>query len=281
MEKTKVNATAKLGLTSKQRINHIVKWLKAYARSAKISTFVVGISGGIDSSVVSALCARTGIKTIVVQMPIRQNKKLDNRSSMQAGWMLKQFPDTVTHMSVDLTPVFSAFEKKIEPLCGAEEYNHETYLLASANSRSRLRMMALYQIAQCHSGIVVGTGNKVEDFGVGFFTKYGDGGVDISPIGDCLKTEVWDMGRELGLEQEIIDAEPTDGLWDDGRTDEGQLGMTYPELEHAMALDRNDNCVYNPLEMSKTEKAQLKKYREIRARNMHKMQPIPVCEMPQ
>jgi NAD+ synthase len=280
MEKTKVNATAKLGLTSKQRINHIVKWLKAYARSAKISTFVVGISGGIDSSVVSALCARTGIKTIVVQMPIRQNKKLDNRSSMQAGWLLKQFPDTVTHMSVDLTTVFSAFEKKIEPLCGAEEYNHETYLLASANSRSRLRMMSLYQIAQCHSGIVVGTGNKVEDFGVGFFTKYGDGGVDISPIGDCLKTEVWDMGRELGLEQEIIDAEPTDGLWDDGRTDEGQLGMTYPELEHAMALDRNDNCVYNPLEMSKTEKTQLKKYREIRARNMHKMLPIPVCEMP-
>jgi NAD+ synthase len=281
MEKTKVNPTTKLGLTSKQRINHIVKWLKAYARSAKISTFVVGISGGIDSSVVSALCARTGIKTIVVQMPIRQNKKLDNRSSMQAGWLLKQFPDTVTHISVDLTPVFSAFEKKIEPLCGAEEYNHETYLLASANSRSRLRMMALYQIAQCHSGIVVGTGNKVEDFGVGFFTKYGDGGVDISPIGDCLKTEVWDIGRELGLEQEIIDAAPTDGLWDDGRTDEGQLGMTYPELEHAMALDRNDNCVYNPLEMSKTEKAQLKKYREIRARNMHKMQPIPVCEMPQ
>ena len=280
MEKTKVNATAKLGLTSKQRINHIVKWLKAYARSAKISTFVVGISGGVDSSVVSALCARTGIKTIVVQMPIRQNKKLDNRSSLQAGWLLKQFPDTVTHMSMDLTPVFSAFEKKIEPFCGAEEYNHETYLLASANSRARLRMMTLYQIAQCYNGLVVGTGNRVEDFGVGFFTKYGDGGVDISPIGDCLKTEVWDMGRELGLEQEIIDAAPTDGLWDDGRTDEGQLGMTYPELEHAMTLDSADNCVYNPLELTKTEKAQLKKYREIRARNMHKMQPIPVCEMP-
>jgi NAD+ synthase len=280
MEKTKVNATAKLGLTSKQRINHIVKWLKAYARSAKISTFVVGISGGIDSSVVSALCARTGIKTVVVQMPIRQNKKLDNRSSLQAGWLLKQFPDTVTHMSMDLTPVFSAFEKKVEPFCGAEEYNHETYLLASANSRARLRMMTLYQIAQCYNGLVVGTGNRVEDFGVGFFTKYGDGGVDISPIGDCLKTEVWDMGRELGLEQEIINAAPTDGLWDDGRTDEGQLGMTYPELEHAMTLDSADNCVYNPLELTKTEKAQLKKYREIRARNMHKMQPIPVCEMP-
>lgn len=270
-------------LTAKQRINHIVKWLKSYAKSAKISTFVVGISGGIDSSVVSALCARTGLKTIVVQMPIRQNKKLDNRSSMQAGWLLKHFPDTVTHMAMDLTPVFSAFEKKVDPFCDIADDSYETYKLASANSRARLRMMTLYQIAQCHSGIVVGTGNRVEDFGVGFFTKYGDGGVDISPIGDCLKTEVWDMGRELGLEQEIIDAEPTDGLWDDGRTDEGQLGMTYPELEQAMENDRLDKeCVYDtlPLNFSKTERAQLRKYREIRARNMHKMQPIPVCTMP-
>ena len=283
MEKTQRDATAKSGLTPKQRINHIVKWLKSYARSAKINTFVVGISGGIDSSVVSALCAKTGIKTIVVQMPIRQNKKLDNRSSMQATWLLNQHPETVTHMSMDLTPVFSAFEKKVDPFCNIEDDTYGTYKLASANSRARLRMMTLYQIAQCHNGIVVGTGNKVEDFGVGFFTKYGDGGVDISPIGDCLKTEVWDMGRELGLEQEIIDAEPTDGLWDDGRTDEGQLGMTYPELERAMANDKIDrDCVYETLEipMDRTEKAQLKKYREIRARNLHKMQPIPVCKMP-
>ena len=280
MEKTKVNAPANIGLTPKQRISHIVKWLKHYARSAKISTFVVGISGGIDSSVVSALCAKTGIQTIVVQMPIKQNKKLDNRSSMQATWLLKRFPDTVTHMSMDLTPVFSAFLKKIGPFVDYEDDTYATWQLASANSRARLRMMTLYQIAQCNNGLVVGTGNRVEDFGVGFFTKYGDGGVDISPIGDCLKTEVWDMGRELGLEPEIIDAAPTDGLWDDGRTDEGQLGMTYPELEHAMALDKNDNCVYNPLDMTKTEKAQLRKYREIRARNMHKMVPIPVCEMP-
>jgi NAD+ synthase len=262
-------------ITPKQRINHIVKWLKAYAKSAKISTFVVGISGGIDSSVVSALCARTGMKTIVVQMPIRQNKKLDNRSSMQAGWLLERYPN-VTHMSMDLTPVFTAFEKKTDPFCGAIDASQVN--LAFANSRARLRMMTLYQIAQSHKGIVVGTGNRVEDFGVGFFTKYGDGGVDISPIGDCLKTEVWDMGRELGLEREIIDAAPTDGLWDDGRTDEGQLGMTYPELEHAMALDNADNCIYDPLALTKTEKAQLKKYREIRARNMHKMQPIPVCK---
>jgi NAD+ synthase len=253
----------------------ITKWIRDYAKKAKVNTLVVGISGGIDSSVVSALCAKTGMKTIVVQMPIRQDKKLDKRSSLHAGWLLERF-DNVTHMSMDLTPVFSAFEKKVDPYCGIDDDTHDTYKLASANSRARLRMMTLYQLAQCHNGIVVGTGNKVEDFGVGFFTKYGDGGVDISPIGDCLKTEVWTIARELGIEQEIIDAPPTDGLWDDGRTDESQLGMTYPELEHAMALDQADNCVWDPLTLTKTEKAQLKKYREIRARNMHKMNPIPV-----
>ena len=268
-------------MTPKQRINHIVKWLKQYARSAKIDTFVVGISGGIDSSVVSALCARTGLKTIVVQLPIRQNKKLDQHSNLQATWLLNRFPSTVTHMSMDLTPVFTAFEKKVDPFCNISDDTFDTYKLAGANSRARLRMMVLYQIAQCHGALVVGTGNRVEDFGVGFFTKYGDGGVDISPIGDCLKTQVWDMGRELGLEQAIIDAAPTDGLWDDGRTDEGQLGMTYPELEHAMTNDRLDReCVYQTLEipMSREEKTQLKKYREIRARNLHKMTPIPVCK---
>jgi NAD+ synthase len=197
-------------MTPKKQINHIVKWLKAYARSAKISTFVVGISGGIDSSVVSALCALTGLQTIMVQMPIRQDKKLDNRSSLQASWLLERY-DNVTHMSMDLTTVFSAFEKKVQPFCGPEQEPNPQEQLAFANSRARLRMMTLYQIAQSHNGLVVGTGNRVEDFGVGFFTKYGDGGVDISPIGDCMKTAVWDMGRELGLPQEIIDAEPTDG----------------------------------------------------------------------
>ena len=270
-------------MTPKQRIRHITKWIRQYATKNKISTLVVGISGGIDSSVVSALCANTGLKTIVVQMPIRQNRNLDNRSSMQAGWLLKHFPDNVTHMSMDLTPVFSAFEKKVGPFCSTEQEPNSQEQLAFANSRARLRMMTLYQIAQSYGGIVVGTGNKVEDFGVGFFTKYGDGGVDISPIGDCLKTEVWDMGREFGLEQEIIDAEPTDGLWDDGRTDEGQLGMTYPELERAMANDKLDSyhCAYQTLDidLDKIERAQLKKYREIRRRNLHKMEPIPVCKI--
>ena len=264
-------------MNPKQQIKHIVKWIKTYARSAKIDTLVVGISGGIDSSVVSTLCAETGLRTIVVQMPIRQNKKLDNRSSMQASWLLERY-ENVTHMSMDLTPVFTAFEKKLEPVCR----DSDPITLAFANSRARLRMMTLYQIAQSHGGIVVGTGNRVEDFGVGFFTKYGDGGVDISPIGDCMKTAVWDMGREFGLPQEIIDAEPTDGLWDDGRTDEGQLGMTYPELERAMANDRLDReCVYDtlPIQMSKEERAQLKTYRAIRSRNLHKMEPIPVCQL--
>ena len=256
-------------MTPKQRIKHIVKWIRDYARRAKVDTLVVGISGGIDSSVVSALCAETGLKTIVVQMPIRQNRKLDNLSSAQAGWLLEHYPNNVTHMSMDLTPVFSAFEKKVGPFGDSE--------LAFANSRARLRMMTLYQIAQSHGGIVVGTGNRVEDFGVGFFTKYGDGGVDISPIGDCMKTEVWDMGRELGLLKEIIDAPPTDGLWADGRNDEDQLGMTYPELEKAMLQD-----TYEGIREYATapEKKLLKRYREIRARNLHKMEPIPVCKIP-
>ena len=256
-------------MNSKQKIKHISKWIKSYAKNAKISTLVVGISGGIDSSVVSALCAETGLDTIVVQMPIRQNRKLDNRSTMQAGWLMERYKN-VTHMSLDMTPVFTAFEKKLEPVC----QDSDSITLAFANSRARLRMMTLYQIAQSHNAIVVGTGNRVEDFGVGFFTKYGDGGVDISPIGDCMKTAVWDMGREFGLPQEIIDAEPTDGLWDDDRTDEGQLGMTYPELELAMTQAEDNSGVDN-----KQQKENLKKYRAIRARNLHKMEPIPVCKI--
>ena len=256
-------------MTPRQRIKHISKWIRDYARRAKVDTLVVGISGGIDSSVVSALCAKTGLKTIVVQMPIRQNLRLNNLSSAQAGWLLERYPDNVTHMSMDLTPVFTAFEKKVSPFGDSE--------LAFANSRARLRMMTLYQIAQSHGGIVVGTGNRVEDFGVGFFTKYGDGGVDISPIGDCLKTEVWAMGQELGLLKEIIDAPPTDGLWADGRNDEDQLGMTYPELEKAMLQDTYEGIGDYA---TAPEKRLLKRYREIRARNLHKMTPVPVCTIP-
>jgi len=267
-------------MTPRQRIQRIVKWLKNYSHTARTKCFVVGISGGIDSSVVSALCAQTGIPTQVVQLPLRQAKALDRNSSLQASWLLERYPETVTHISLDMTSVFGAFEKKLEPVCSIDQEPGEQQQLAFANSRSRLRMMTLYQIAQSYQGLVVGTGNRVEDFGVGFFTKYGDGGVDISPIGDCLKSDVWAMGRELGLPQEIIDAAPTDGLWDDARTDEDQLGMTYSELERAMSNDLLDRAdIYQLLDLSITpdERQQMAQYRALRQRNLHKMQPIPVC----
>ena len=253
-------------MTPKQKINYIVKWIKSYATKNKIDTLVVGVSGGIDSAVVSTLCARTGLYTIAVSMPIRQSEHTHDLSVRHGQWLVNNF-EHADHFVIDLTPTFEQFET------ATRVFSDE---LAYANSRSRLRMMTLYQLAQANSGLVVGTGNRVEDFGVGFFTKYGDGGVDISPIGDCLKTEVWGMGRELGVIQEIIDAAPTDGLWADGRTDEDQIGMTYPELELAMDMD-SSVWLEKP---SKEQARNLKQYREIRARNMHKMQAIPVCIMP-
>jgi NAD+ synthase len=254
-------------MTPKQRITHITKWIKDYAKKNRIKTLVVGVSGGIDSAVVSTLCARTGLPTIAVSMPIRQSKATHSLSVAQGQWLVENFAN-VRHHTVDLTPTFRQFERLFD---GGSE-------LALANSRARLRMMCLYQTAQDAGGIVVGTGNRVEDFGVGFFTKYGDGGVDISPIGDCLKTEVWAMGRELGVLQDIIDAPPTDGLWDDGRTDESQLGMTYPELEEAMYLDGLDHDSIEIRSLGRTQRARLKRYQEIRQKNLHKMQPIPVCK---
>lgn len=251
-------------MNAKQRIKYITQWIRGYCRVHKIKTLVVGISGGIDSAVVSTLCARTGIDTRVITMPIRQSRGTHTLSLAHGHWLTQQF-DNVQHIRHDLTPTFRQFEKLFPE--GSD--------LALANTRSRLRMICLYQIAQDSGGIVVGTGNKVEDFGVGFFTKYGDGGVDISPIGDCLKTEVWDMGRELGILQDIIDAAPTDGLWDDGRTDEDQLGMTYAELERAMYRDHWQ--LDDGPELTRLERQQLRRYREIRRRNMHKMLPIPVC----
>jgi NAD+ synthase len=193
----------------------------------------------------------------------------------QGQWLRENF-DNARHHVIDLTPTFRQFERLFD---GGSE-------LAFANSRSRLRMMTLYQVAQDNSGIVVGTGNKVEDFGVGFFTKYGDGGVDISPIGDCLKTQVWDMGRELGIIEAIVTAAPTDGLWNDGRTDEDQIGMTYPELERMMSLDLLkraqivDSQMPSSHKLSADDRKKLKRYQELHAQNQHKMTPIPVCKMP-
>ncbi len=237
------------------RIKHIVKWIKDYCGSMdkKPDCLVVGVSGGIDSAVVSTLSAMTGINTKVLSMPIRQLKSLDDLSKAQLQWLKTKFKN-VDDIIVNLDDVFQAFEKQLS------KFNSER---AFANSRARLRMATLYQVAGANNGIVVGTGNKVEDFGVGFYTKYGDGGVDISPIADCMKSQVWEMGRELGLLKEIIDAPPTDGLWADGRTDESQLGMSYHELEKAMVDPSDKNH---------------KKYLAIRKKNIHKMNSIPVCK---
>ena len=242
--------------------NQITSWIKDYAQNANMKTLVVGISGGIDSAVVSALCARTGLDVVAVTMPIRQRPDLHDLSLRHGRWLTENF-DNVRHETINITSVFDDFEQQMG------EYND---LLGLANSRSRLRMVTLYQIAQSTAGLVVGTGNKVEDFGVGFYTKYGDGGVDIGPIADCWKTEVWQMGRELGVLQDIINAAPTDGLWDDGRTDQDQLGgMTYVDLELAMQQDEGTILVKNSLELER-----LQKYQEIRSRSQHKMNPIPV-----
>jgi NAD+ synthase len=241
--------------------DNITAWIKDYAANAGVKSLVVGISGGIDSAVVSALCAGTGLPVFAVTMPIRQRPDLHDLSMRQGAWLTQRF-DNVRHEIIDLTSTFDQFEKSML-----------TYdsLLGFANSRSRLRMVTLYQIAQTVGGIVVGTGNKVEDFGVGFYTKYGDGGVDISPIADCYKTEVWQMGRELGVLEDIINAAPTDGLWDDGRTDEDQLGLSYAELEVAMQQALGERAINSPEDQAKVDK-----FLAIQARSLHKMNPIPV-----
>ena len=249
-------------MNTKTRIKKISAWIKNYCTKNKLDTLVIGVSGGIDSAVVSTLCAQTGLPVIVATLPIKQRKDLHSLSMDHASWLTGKFTN-VTHVNIDLTPTFKQFEKLFV----------DGNKLALANSRSRLRMVTLYQLAQTTNGIVVGTGNKVEDFGVGFFTKYGDGGVDISPIGDCLKTEVWEMGRELSINQAIIDAAPTDGLWDDGRTDQDQLGgLSYAQLEMIMELDTNKT-----LPVTKEQATALKIYRDIRKKTLHKMNPVPVC----
>ena len=217
-------------------------------------SLVIGISGGIDSSVTSAICALTGKKTIVLSMPINQIKEQQDLSLKHQEWLKGKFKNVDSHLVI-LDNVFKSFKNSLSG------FGNEHGL---ANSRARLRMATLYQVAASHNGIVVGTGNKVEDFGVGFYTKYGDGGVDISPIADCTKSQVWEMGKDLGVLEEIIKAQPTDGLWDDGRTDVNQLGMSYQELEEAIKDSSNKNH---------------KKYLEIRKRNLHKMNSIPVCKM--
>ena len=241
------------------RVKIITDWIKDYVESmdTPANCLVVGVSGGIDSSVVSTLCARTGIKTLVASMPISQRPEHHDLSIKHSQWLCQKYSNAYS-VEIDLTSSFFNFENTLKD----KKFTSD---LGFANSKARLRMMTLYQIAASTTGLVVGTGNKVEDFGVGFYTKYGDGGVDISPIADCNKTEVWELGKELGILDEIINAAPTDGLWDDGRTDEGQLGLSYQELEEAME---------NPNSKNRS------KYSEIRKMNLHKMEAIPVCKIP-
>ena len=244
-------------MKSSEKIRFISNWIKTYVDQmpVKAQSLVIGISGGIDSSVSSTLSAMTGLKTIVLTMPIKQIENQHDLSLKHQEWLIKNFKNVEAH-TINLDRLFESFSFTLNKFDNEHGF---------ANSRARLRMTTLYQVAAANKGIVVGTGNKVEDFGVGFYTKYGDGGVDISPIADCNKTEVWELGKELGILKEIIDAPPTDGLWDDGRTDEGQLGFKYEDLEDAMI---------NPNSPHRQE------YEKIRKQNLHKMEPIPVCKIP-
>jgi len=239
------------------KINYISNWIKTYVDQMpyRALSLVIGVSGGIDSSVSSTLCAMTGIKTIVLSMPIKQEINQHDLSLKHQEWLLNKFKNVEAH-TLSLDKLFETFSSSLS------NFSNDHGL---ANSRARLRMTSLYQVAAANKGIVIGTGNKVEDFGVGFYTKYGDGGVDISPIADCNKTDVWELGKELKIIKEIIDADPTDGLWDDGRTDEGQLGIKYNELEDAMK------------DLNSPHRAE---YEKIRKQNLHKMEPIPVCKIP-
>ncbi|SNZ00839.1 NAD(+) synthase [Flagellimonas pacifica] len=252
-------------------IEHIVKWLKDYATNAKCKGFVIGISGGIDSAVTSTLCAKTGLDLLCLEMPIHQGTKQVTRADKHIDWLTKNFT-SVNRQLVNLTPVFDSLVAafpKVE--------NEEERFMSLANTRARLRMTTLYYFAALEGYLVAGTGNKVEDFGVGFYTKYGDGGVDLSPIADLLKTEVYEIGRVLGINQDIMDAAPTDGLWGDSRTDEDQIGASYPELEWAMEMDAQ-NKIIDDFSYRKREVFGI--YKKFNTSNRHKMIPIPICEIP-
>ena len=244
-------------MKTSEKVKYISNWIKSYVDQmpSKAESLIIGVSGGIDSSVSSTLSAMTGLKTIVLSMPIKQKENQHDLSLKHQDWLVNKFKNVEAY-TISLDNLFESFSSTLNKFDSEHGF---------ANSRARLRMTTLYQVAAANKGIVVGTGNKVEDFGVGFYTKYGDGGVDISPIADCNKTEVWELGKELGILKEIIDAPPTDGLWDDGRTDEGQLGFKYEDLEEAMT---------NPNSPHKEE------YEKIRKQNLHKMEPIPVCKIP-
>ena len=252
-------------------IEYIVDWLKTYAQDAKMDGFVIGISGGIDSAVTSALCAKTGLDLLCVEMPIHQASSQVSRAVNHIAWLKENFVK-VEKIEVNLTPVFDSLIAALP-----EVEKEEERFMSLANTRARLRMTTLYYFAALNKHLVAGTGNKVEDFGVGFYTKYGDGGVDLSPIADLMKSEVYEIARFLGINKEIIAAAPTDGLWGDDRTDEDQLGASYDELEWAMKMNEKGK---SSSDFSGREKVVFDIYKKLNRANQHKMLPIPICEIP-
>ncbi len=254
-------------MKSKLISEYIVNWLSNYSETSKTEGFVIGISGGIDSAVTSTLCALTGKRVIAVNMPIRQHATEYNRSNEHITWLKERFSN-VEGTTTDLTPIFESMEQQFP--------SELQDFLTMANTRSRLRMITLYAYATHHKLLVAGTGNKVEDFGVGFYTKYGDGGVDISPIADLYKTEVYELANELGVVPSIQSAAPTDGLFADGRTDEDQIGASYPELEWAMRYIEEKSTIA----LTERQQKVMSIYLSRNKANQHKMNPIPVCIIP-
>lgn len=257
-------------MNSEKTVNHIVNWLKDYATEAGIKGFVIGISGGIDSALTSTLCAKTGLHLLCVEMPIHQAENQVNRALNHIKWLQENFKD-VSMTKVELTHIFDSLVASFPPI-----KDEEDRFMSLANTRARLRMTSLYYFAALNGYLVAGTGNKVEDFGIGFFTKYGDGGVDLSPIADLLKTEVYELAAHLKINQDILNAAPTDGLWGDDRTDEDQIGASYPELEWAMQMDEEGK---NNLDFKDRPLEIFKIYKKLNSTNKHKMNPIPVCEI--
>mgnify|MGYP000860112289 CR=1 len=258
-------------MNTEKIVNHIVSWLKDYAINSKVNGFVIGISGGIDSAVTSTLCAKTGFPVLCVEMPIHQAQNQVSRGREHISY-LKQSFEKVTSTEVNLTTTFDNFKNAV-PIVN----NEDTVSLSLANTRARLRMTTLYYLAGLHGYLVAGTGNKVEDFGVGFFTKYGDGGVDLSPIADLMKSEVYKIAAYLNVPNSIQVAQPTDGLFGDSRTDEDQIGASYNELEWAMIQDELGKT---ETDFHNREKVVFKIYKQRNNANKHKMDPIPVCEIP-
>ncbi len=262
--------------------DHITDWLKDYAVTSRTHGFVIGVSGGIDSAVTSTLGARTGLPILCIEMPIHQAENQVTRAQEHVASLQKSHPN-VSALEVPLSGVFDELVHALSASGGVKEEDLHTeqalgHHMALVNTRARLRMTTLYYHAAANNRLVLGTGNKVEDFGVGFYTKYGDGGVDVSPIADLLKSEVYKLGQELGVIESIMKAPPTDGLWGDDRTDEDQLGASYPELEWAMEFCIGDNT--DETELSDRQRDVLAIYRRLNAANRHKIDPIPVCMIP-